>query len=389
MPDGTLWIPTQGGVAVVDASRIREDVTALPVLIEAVRINGRPVAHDRPITLGWQDDTLEFDYTAPSFARPRQVRFRYRLVGLHDDWIEAGTRRAAAYHQVPPGQYTFEVVAANGDGAWSKERSALAFVIHAPLWRQGWLRLSAAAIGVAVTLLMALRRGERLKRERDRQIAYARQLVAAQEQERRRISNDLHDSLGQTLFMIRQHARGLTSTVQLDAPHGTAALVVANLAAQASHEMKEMAYALRPYQLDKIGLTGSLDDMLLRVREATGLEIVADLENIDDLLAPDAQIGVYRIVQEAVNNVVRHAAATEAVVRVRSQARAIEVEIWDNGKGFSPMTHTGDPYATAGIGLTTIRERAHALSGVATVQSSPGAGTTVLVRIEAQHFDRS
>lgn len=375
MPDGTVWIPTQGGVAVVDTRRVRDDVALLPVHIEAARINGRSVALDSRLELGWEEDTLEFDYTAPSFIRPGQVRFRYRLVGLHDDWIDAGMRRTAAYHRVPHGRYTFQVVAANGDGVWSEEGSTLALVIHAPLWKQGWFRLSAGASVVGLTLLVALRRGERLKRERDRQIVYARQLVTAQEQERRRISNDLHDSLGQTLFMIRQHARGLSSI-------DPAAHPVADLAARASDEMKEIAHALRPYQLDKIGLTGTLESMLRSVRDASDLEIVADLENIDDRLPPDAQIGVYRIVQEAVNNVVRHAAATEAVVRVRSQGRTIDVEIWDNGKGFSPTDRMGNGDSPAGLGLTTIRERAHALNGEARVQSAPGAGTTVLVRLE-------
>jgi signal transduction histidine kinase/ligand-binding sensor domain-containing protein len=382
MPDGTVWIPTQGGVAMVDTRRVRDSVPLLRVHIEAVRINGRPAALDRQLELGWEEDTLEFDYTAPSFIRPRQIRFRYRLAGLHDDWIEAGTRRTAAYHLVPPGRYTFEVVAAAGDGGWSEEGGTLALVIHAPLWKQGWFRLSAGGSGVALALFVALRRGERLKRERDRQISYARQLVTAQEQERRRISNDLHDSLGQTLFMIRQHARGLNSTAQPDDSRDATALVVADLAARASHEMKEIAYALRPYQLDKIGLTGTLENMLHRVREATGLEIVADLENVDGRLSPDTQIGIYRIVQEAVNNIVRHAAATEAVVRVRNGGRAIDIEIWDNGKGFS-MDRTGNADSPAGLGLITIRERAYAMNGEARVQSAPGAGTTLQVRIEA------
>jgi signal transduction histidine kinase/ligand-binding sensor domain-containing protein len=382
MLDDTIWIPTQGGIAVVDTRRAHEAPAALSVHIEAVRINGRPVAIDSGIELGWDQDTLEFEYTAPSFVRPAQVRFRYRLAGLHDDWIEAGTRRTAAYHLVPPGRYTFQVMAAVGDSGWSEQGSGLAFVIHAPLWNRGWFRLSAAASMVGLTLLVALRRGARLTRERDRQISYARQLVEAQEQERRRISNDLHDSLGQTLFMIRQHARTLTATAQ-EGPGDARAGVVADLAARACHEMKEIAYALRPYQLDKIGLTGTLESMLHRVREAAGLEIVADLENIDGVLPPDAQIGVYRIVQEAVNNVVRHAAATEAVVRVRRVGSAVDIEIWDNGKGFAPIDRSRNGDSPSGLGLRTICERAHALNGAARVQSAPGAGTTVLVRLEA------
>lgn len=382
MPDGTVWIPTQGGVAVVDPSRVRDATGPPPVHLEALRINGRPADLDRPIELGADEDTLAFDYTAPTFVRAADVRFRYRLAGLHEDWVEAGTRRTAAYHQLPPGRYRLEVVATSGNGQWSANPAALVVVIHAPFWRQAWFQMLAGAGVMGLAILFVLGRAERLKRERDHQRAYARQLIDAQERERRRVSNDLHDSLGQTLFMIRQHARAVADEAAPAGARGAAAGTLANLAARATDEMKEIAHALTPYQLDKIGLAGTLEGMVRRVREACGLEIVADIEPIDDLAGPDTRIGIYRIVQEGVNNIVRHAAATEAVVRVRRHGRAIDIEIWDNGVGFSPTDLPADRGPSAGLGLTTMQERALALNGVLQVQSAPGGGTTVTVHLE-------
>ena len=378
MPDGTVWIPTQGGIAVVDPRLVPDGGPPPPVRVEAIRINGRTTPFDDRIELGADEDTVEFDYSAPSFVKPAQVRFRYRLAGLHDDWVEAGTRRTAAYHQVPPGEYRLEVVATSGNGEWSADPAALAIVIHAPLWRQAWVQALAGAGLVTLAILVVLRRSERLRRERDRQRAYARQVVDAQEQERRRVSNDLHDSLGQTLFMIRQRARAMAGAAS-EGEHQGHAGAVAELASRAIAEMKEIAHALRPYQLDKIGLTGTLTGMLARVRETYGLEVVADIDDIDDAVPPEARIDVYRIVQEGVSNIVRHAGATEAVVRVQRQGRGLEIEIWDNGAGFIAADRADDG---GGLGLTTMRERARALNGVLRVKSTRGDGTTVTVRLE-------
>lgn len=389
MPDGTLWVPTQGGIARIRPSSVRPNRYGPPVRIEEIRVGGRAV-----VPLGAAVDVppdrhnFEVEYTALSFVKAGQVRFRYRLQGLDEEWVDAGTRRVAAYHGVPPGRYVFQVTAANADGVWSTDGQALAIVVLAPIWRQSWFLAVLALAAVAAVVWVERRRILRLRREHGRQLAHARQLLDTQEQERRRISNELHDSLGQTLLMIRQRSRLAQESPGPEQRSGEHLEAIADLAGRAADEMKEIAYNLRPYHLDKIGLTRTIDGMLRRVSRACDLPIAADIEPVDDLFPADAQIGVYRIVQEGLNNIVRHAAATEASVSIRRTGGEVEIEIRDNGVGFMPDGDRPSAGVPAPIGLANLQERARALNGTVTVRSHPGHGTTLLIRLvpgEAAH----
>ena len=110
-----------------------------------------PVPFDRPLRIAPGRGTFEIGYTSLSFVNPEYVRFRYRLTGLDDDWIDARTRRTAYYSHVPPGRYTFTVIAANSDGVWNTTGSSLQIVVLPPFYRTWWF----------VTLMLCCRRRAR------------------------------------------------------------------------------------------------------------------------------------------------------------------------------------------------------------------------------------
>ena len=390
MPDGTLWIPTQGGIAIVSPDRVRLNTHPPPVRIEDVSVAGSTVASFRDgLELPADHRSFQVQYTALSFVKPDLVRFRYKLVGLDTEWVEAGSRREAAYHRIPPGRYTFHVVAANSDGVWNDAGDHLAIVVVAPIWRRTWFVATAGAIAVAGLVAIERRRVVRLRREHARQQAYARGLIETQERERRRISHELHDSLGQTLFLIRQRARSAAEDAEADLDPTDVQPAfgdIARLAARGYDEMKEIAYDLRPFQLEKIGLTRTIEGMLGRVSRACGLPIRVDLDDIDDLFLDDTEISVYRIVQEGISNVVRHARATTASVTIRRHEGRAVVEIADDGVGFVVATrHAGGP--AGNFGLTNLEERARALGGRMEVVSRPGHGTTLWIELNPETAD--
>ena len=148
--DGTLWFPTQDGVAVIDPAAVSTNPRPPPVVIESFLLDREPVVpvlFDRPLRIAPGRGTFEIGYTSLSFVNPEHVRFRYRLDGLDDDWIDARNRRTAYYSHVPPGQYTFTVIAANSDGVWNTTGSSLQVVVLPPFYRTWWfvtLMLSAA-----------------------------------------------------------------------------------------------------------------------------------------------------------------------------------------------------------------------------------------------------
>jgi len=377
MEDGTFWFPTQGGVAVVDTRAVRTDDREPPVLVEAFHLDGDAVAFRDGVTAGPDRNSFEIRYTAMSFVKPEQIRFRYRLVGLDDHWVDAYDRRTATYYRIPSGRYEFQVAAANGDGEWSRRPARVSIVVLAPVWQRAWFL---ALTGVAVAALIVAvdrRRAARLRWDHERQHAYARQLLEAQEKERRRISNDLHDSLGQSLMLIRAQAR---SAGNGHGVHDPALDTIASLAGKAYDDMKAIAYDLRPYQLDKVGVSRTLDGMLKRIDQASSVAVESDIAIIDDVVPSEAAIHVYRIVQEAVNNIVRHSGATHARVSVRRDAEGVEIEIADNGHGLQTPPEPAANGTLPGFGLMGIEERVRSLKGNVALRSSPGTGTTLRVR---------
>lgn len=125
--DGKLWVPTNAGIVVIDPEHIRADNLMPGVMIERVMIDRKPVTMDPFIALSSRKGELEFHYTAPSFTTPEKIKFKYKLEGFDDDWVEVGTRRVAYYTNIPPGNYRFRVMTSNSDGVWNRADAGFSF----------------------------------------------------------------------------------------------------------------------------------------------------------------------------------------------------------------------------------------------------------------------
>jgi ligand-binding sensor domain-containing protein/signal transduction histidine kinase len=170
--DGRLWFPTIRGVVSIDPARIPHNGEAPPVLVERLHVNGKPVSLADGLELPPGRQALEFGYTALSFLAPEKVRFRYRLEGFDEDWTDAGTRRTARYTNVPPGRYTFRVIASNNDGVWNEAGARVAFRLKPRFYeRRAFYGVYVLALAIAVWAGMRLqrRRVEQLQR-REREL---------------------------------------------------------------------------------------------------------------------------------------------------------------------------------------------------------------------------
>jgi len=382
--DGKLWFPTQDGVAVIDPQTVPANPQPPPVMIESVLIDRSPAPVDRPVRIAPDKTDLEIQYTALSFIESGQIRFRYRLKRLDSGWTEAGARRIAYYSHVPPGDYTFTVIARNRDGVWNNEGKSLRVTVLAPFYRTWWFE--ALECSCALLLVAAAWRYRVMQFERERAIqqAFARQLIASQENERKRIAVELHDSLAQHLVVIKNLA--LFYLRAQGKPDGGAGGLdqIEEISAEASlaiDETREISYNLRPFQLDRLGLTKAVQAMARTASTASGIKITSELANVDDAFAEDLRINFYRIVQECLNNIAKHSAATEASIAVERTAERVVLAIHDNGRGFTPGAGSSDGGA-GGFGLTGIAERARLLDGELAIQSTPGRGTTVRVEFQ-------
>jgi signal transduction histidine kinase/ligand-binding sensor domain-containing protein len=377
--DGKLWFPTMGGVAVIDPVAFRSNSWPPPAIIEEVRLAGKPIDFRKEVMVPPDAPTFEIRYTAPSFVKPEQVRFRYRLVGLDDEWIEAGDRRSAGFHGVPPRAYRFEVIAASHDGVWNTDGPYLDIVVLAPFWRTWWFIALALIGSAAIVLAGHERRVRRLRRLHALQEAFSQQLIDSQEGERRRISNELHDSLGQYLAIIKSRARAGQEKVTDREAVAEALAEIASLGERINAEMTEIAYDLRPHHLDTIGLSKTIESMVSRVGRACDIKFATDITPIDDLFPESSHIHIFRIVQEAVSNIIKHSKATHAKVAITRDATSVQIKVEDNGTGFSPEPFDAASPTKHGFGLVGIRERVRILGGRVEIQSSARTGTAVVV----------
>ena len=215
----------------------------------------------------------------------------------------------------------------------------------------------------------------RHKKARAMQEAFARRLIESQEQERKRVAAELHDSLGQNLLVIKN--RTALALGHREQPEKMAEEVgeISAMASAAIREVREIAQNLRPFQIDELGLTKSIASMARKVGDASGLVFRVDLDDIDGALPPEFEINFYRIAQECLNNVVKHSQAKSVSIVLRREQHVLRLTVEDDGCGF----HAERYLENGGFGLKNITERARTMGGEVRVQSSPGAGARVEV----------
>ncbi|MPZ17658.1 MAG: PAS domain-containing protein [Luteitalea sp.] len=167
MRDGSLWFPTQGGIARIDPAAAKHTASPPPVIIEEVLVNETAYDTRRQITAPPGSTELEIHYTAPAFSRPEQIQFRYRLEGHDTGWVDAGTRRVAHYANLAPGSYRFQVVARNSAGLWSETGATTALVLRPHFYQRptfyAVIVLLVAAVGYLVFRLRVVQLRERAR----------------------------------------------------------------------------------------------------------------------------------------------------------------------------------------------------------------------------------
>ena len=253
-------------------------------------------------------------------------------------------------------------------------------LLQGPPWWT-WQR-TALLIGVLLTVLtVSVLRIEYLKRTHARQQAarleFARAMIDSMENERRRIAASLHDSLGQNLLVIKGQAHLARQSASDKTALDQRLEEISTTTLQAIEDVREITRHLRPYQLDRLGLSHAIRAITRKVSESCSVVVASHVDEIDGIFDNESEIHIYRIVQEGMNNIVKHSGATEATVVVKKATRNLSISVRDNGCGLA--TAKGSP--GGGFGLSGIRERAQILGGIARIDSSPGHGVSLQVEL--------
>ncbi|MCL4401740.1 MAG: sensor histidine kinase [Acidobacteria bacterium] len=237
----------------------------------------------------------------------------------------------------------------------------------------------ALSIGLALITVRRLMELERTAERQFQEVLRARaelqnlsqRLVAAQEEERRRVARELHDEVGQAISAVLVELGRLENRLPSDQSESRAVLsMVRELAERAVAQVRDMALLLRPSMLDDLGLVPALKWQAREISRRTGTKVKVATENVSDDLPDDARTCIYRVVQEALNNAARHARASSVRVDVRQEQGRIRVSIQDDGSGF-------DASQERGMGILGMEERVKSLGGVFRIDSEKGSGTIV------------
>lgn len=374
--DGKFWFPMIKGVVIIDP---KQGKLAPPIpIIEEVFLNDKLIENLNKVEINPGNESLEIYYTGLNFRKPEQIRFRYRLEGLDDNWTEAGTRRLANYPYLPSGNYRFQLQAANADGIWSEQIAGFEIEVFPPFWKSWWFIILFAVLVLIIWIAIYEYRNRRFAHEKSVREDFSRRLLQAQENERRKIASEIHDNLGQQLLIIKNWANYcLSKTSKTNKIRGQISQI-SETANEALETVRAIAKNLSPYHLDKAGLSATIHFMIKQVAESCDIEFVTEIDDVDGYLMKEAEINLYRIVQESVNNIIKHSKANKAKVVLKKERGNLILRITDNGIGFYESDLS---YQKFGTGLNGITERARMIGGELTVKSIPQQGTQIILEI--------
>lgn len=239
--------------------------------------------------------------------------------------------------------------------------------------------------GQPAALVSVMRDITRRKRTDEELRQMPRQIIEAQEVERLRVARELHDGVNQLIASVKMRLRKVDASLAGTSPAAHEILSRCNkLLVQALEENRRIAHNLHPTDLDNLGLADACRNLCRDLQSRTNLKVKCQINRVPEWLPPALELNLFRIIQEAMTNVEKHARAKSLHARLVFQQNSVVLKIQDDGRGFDPKRAKVGKGKWRGIGLTNMRERAASLGGTCEVKPAPDHGTTVTVCVPLQ-----
>jgi signal transduction histidine kinase len=404
--DGRLWFATVKGLVSVRPAEVPVNRLPPPVVIEEIFADGKSFGKvirktdktkmpelmaSTPPAAAFQilpgKHQFDFHYTALSFAAPDKVRFRYKLEGLDESWVEAGGKRSAHYGPLRPGEYRFQVIACNNDDIWNEVGAVITLKVLPHFWETWWFECLTGVFLVGAifgAVRFAVTRKLRKKLEQLRQLR-------AIECERERIAKDIHDDLGAGLTQIM-----LQSALARREPQEQTQTHLAQISGTARElvgAMDEIVWAINPENDTLDGLVTYAGKFVQEYVTQAGLRCRLDLPAQLPALVLSAEVrhNLFLAIKEALNNAIKHAQAAEISFLLKMQPSGFSLVIKDDGRGFVPgsaealSVDTGR--VSSGYGLHNLADRLAKIGGTCAIKSELGRGTEVELTVMIQLSD--
>lgn len=361
------------------------------VHIYSLNINEEPlitnkyVGEANRIDLNHTQNTVALEFTALDYSINGHNTYQYQLINYDKHWMAAGERNYVRYTDLPPGDYTFQVKAANQDGRWSPHVRKLLIHIEPPFWLTiPFILLVILFILVAVWVWIRQREnGIRHQQEERLRLAYD-----IQEQVKKDIARDIHDEIGTRLATIKLYTTQLTQQVGETPAILSLKNTVFQLINDTISDVRNLLRRLNPQTLERHGYVAAVEELFSRIT-ASGVisaqfllsEVPiteATLSDTDNRLPADTEVMLYRITQELVSNSLKHANATRLDLHILWQPDLIVLIYQDNGQGFN---YEQTQKKASGLGMSNIESRVAILGGKISWQSQSGQGVQATIEV--------
>lgn len=382
---GDLWFPTTEGLVSVNPADLKPDTNLPPVIIESVLVDGvdqktnalAPVGNG-PVTLTPANEQLEIHYTALNFSAPKGAqfgaRFRYQLAGRDQKFTDVGDERVAHFSKLAPGSYVFNVMACNEDGVWNGTGASLAITVQPPFWRTPAF-IVAATLAFLGVLAGVIYLASTAKLRRQLRALHQKEMI---ERERARIARDLHDQLGANLTQVTLLGEMAEADKHLPEEVESHAQQICETARETTRSLDEIVWAVNPQNDTLEGLVNYAckyaQDYFALAKVSYRAELPAQLPPTPIL--PEVRHNVFLAFKEAVNNVVKHARATEARVKLQLEPGRFILSVEDNGRGLGDVSEK-----KLRNGLKNMRKRLADVRGEFEIGPGVPGGTRVQLKV--------
>jgi len=342
--DGLIYFGGINGFNRFNPKNIKLSPYMPPVILTSFKVLDKPWQADTRlfnlsvVKLNHRQNFFSFEFSALDYNEPQSNRYRYKMEGFDENWIECGTRHYASYTNLDPGRYTLKVSGSNSDGIWSEKEVSLDIIITPPYWARWWFRL--IIIFIIFTLFYLFHK-----------IRIARLLEI--ERLRVQIASDLHDDIGSALTKIAINSEIIQNT-QDRGKIKSAARSIGRVSRAVITTMSDIIWSIDARN-DTIGnLLDRMKDLMADLLSPCEIQYNFSYKGLEPerKIAINLRQNLFLIFKEAINNVVRHSGADEVIIKLTYNSGHFTMKIKDNGQGFDLQN------PSAGNGLKNMKMRA-------------------------------
>lgn len=326
------------------------------------------------LNVDYKQNTIGFQFAVIDYVNAAAATISYMLEGYDKGWVTTANKSFIRYANLPAGSYTLKVKAFNADGVMAKNIYTLPVTVNAPWWKS-WLFRLLLATGMIVLVAIFINAYLRKKLQRQR-VALEKELAV--EQERIRMARELHDGLGSMLSGIKHSFSAIKNEAALNEEQRQRFDYTIEKLDDSIKDLRAVSHSMFSAELLEDGLEAAVRNYCNALSATSGIDIA--FENImqqPGSLKGDQAFHIFRVVQELVQNVIKHSKATEAIVQLSYDNKIMALTVEDDGVGFN----TSMQHGKNGIGLKNVESRVKMLHGKIDIQSQPGKGTSVFIEM--------